>query len=64
MFNLKQDKSGIKSGWIFTTNQQTQNGPIYVKPPTALFNKYTGLSCKKNIAIVDNENVKEKASKN
>ena len=42
-------KSGTKI-WMDTTKPQTQTlCPIYVKPPTVFWNKYTVLSCKKSM---------------
>ena len=36
-------------GYLQQTNKLKTICPIYVKPPTPLFNKYTVLSCKKNM---------------
>ena len=45
------NKSGTKV-WMDIYNKPTDFKtlcPIYVKPPTGLFNKYTVLFCKKNM---------------
>ena len=48
-YNDKQKWYKNLDGYVEQTKKLKAIHHIYVKPPTALFNKYTVLSCKKNM---------------